>query len=187
MAPRTTPSRSRQLLAIAMLPGTVTLLVPGAILSREGVPPLFGSAPRAALALVGVLLAAAGVGLMARTIRLFFTIGQGTLAPWDPTRRLVVQGVYRRVRNPMISGVMAVLLGEAAICASGGLFVWFLCFAAGNAIYMPRVEEPGLERRFGADYLEYKRNVPRWIPRLEPWDHETPRSPTERRASPRAR
>ena len=30
-------------------------------------------------------------------------------------------------------------------------------------------EEPGLEKRFGAEYVEYKRNVPRWIPRLKPW------------------
>jgi protein-S-isoprenylcysteine O-methyltransferase Ste14 len=38
-----------------------------------------------------------------------------------------------------------------------------------NAIYIPLLEEPGLERRFGADYVLYKRNVPRWIPRLRAW------------------
>ena len=39
------------------------------------------------------------------------------LVPWDPTRRLVVRGIYRHVRNPMITGVGAVLLDEAAVFA----------------------------------------------------------------------
>ena len=39
-----------------------------------------------------------------------------------------------------------------------------------NVIYIPLSEEPGLARRFGDDYLEYKRNVPRWVPRLTPWE-----------------
>jgi protein-S-isoprenylcysteine O-methyltransferase Ste14 len=42
-------------------------------------------------------------------------------------------------------------------------------FAATNAIYFPLVEEPGLGRRFGRDYEEYRRHVPRWVPRLRPW------------------
>jgi protein-S-isoprenylcysteine O-methyltransferase Ste14 len=49
---------------------------------------------------------------MAATIRLFLTIGKGTLAPWKPTQRVVVEGVYRHVRNPMISGVCFILLGD---------------------------------------------------------------------------
>ena len=36
-------------------------------------------------------------------------------------------------------------------------------FGAVNAIYMPLVEEPGLTRRFGEDYVTYRNNVPRWI------------------------
>jgi protein-S-isoprenylcysteine O-methyltransferase Ste14 len=39
-----------------------------------------------------------------------------------------------------------------------------------NALYMPLFEEPGLKRRFGADYDMYAANVPRWLPRLRPWD-----------------
>ena len=29
-----------------------------------------------------------------------------------------------------------------------------------------------LVNRFGEEYLTYKRNVPRWIPRLTPWEGE---------------
>jgi protein-S-isoprenylcysteine O-methyltransferase Ste14 len=106
---------------------------------------------------------------MYRTITLFASVGRGTLAPWDPTRRLVVRGPYRHVRNPMISGVLSILLGEAALLGSFPLLAWFGVFFAANAIYMPLVEEPGLERRFGDDYRTYKRNVPRWVPRRKPW------------------
>ena len=70
----------------------------------------------------------------------------------------------------MISGVMAILLGETILFGSISLVYWFLAFVLVNAIYMPLFEEPGLEQRFGDDYIRYKQNVPRWIPRLKPWD-----------------
>jgi protein-S-isoprenylcysteine O-methyltransferase Ste14 len=76
------------------------------------------------MVLIGVALIAAGLALWLWTLRLFIRIGEGTLAPWDPTRRLVVEGPYRRVRNPMITAVLAVLLGEGPCsdplaCSSG--------------------------------------------------------------------
>jgi protein-S-isoprenylcysteine O-methyltransferase Ste14 len=70
----------------------------------------------------------------------------------------------------MISGVCCILLGEAVLFGSVPLAIWCLAFVALNLTYIPLVEEPGLERRFGEDYLHYKQNVPRWIPRFEPWD-----------------
>ena len=39
-----------------------------------------------------------------------------------------------------------------------------------NALYLPLVEEPGLRKRFGADYDAYRANVARWLPRLSPWE-----------------
>jgi protein-S-isoprenylcysteine O-methyltransferase Ste14 len=84
----------------------------------------------------------------------------------------VAQGIYRHVRNPMISGVILVLLGESVATASLPLFYWFLVFAVVNALYIPLWEEPGLAKRFGEDYLTYKRNVPRWVPRWTPWEGE---------------
>lgn len=119
--------------------------------------------------LAGAGLIAAGLGLMYRTITLFATEGRGTLAPWDATRRLVVAGPYRYVRNPMITGVLAILLGEAALLGSPPLLAWFAVFFAVNAIWMPLVEEPGLEQRFGDEYVAYKGSVPRWLPRTRPW------------------
>jgi protein-S-isoprenylcysteine O-methyltransferase Ste14 len=121
---------------------------------------------------IGVLLIVAGLAVMYGTIRLFSAVGEGTLAPWDPPRRLVLRGPYRHVRNPMIVGVLTVLFGEAALLGSGAVAIWALVFFAVNAVNFPLVEEPQLERRFGDDYATYKRHVPRWIPRLRPWTPE---------------
>jgi len=155
----------RQLRAIALLPVMVTVVVPAFLLSQSGSE--LGPWP---LAAVGVVLVALGLALVIWTATLFARIGKGTLAPWDPTARLVVAGPYRHVRNPMISGVLAVLLGEAALFGSLPLLVWFGAVFALNAIYFPLVEEPGLRERFGDDYERYRANVPRWLPRLRPWE-----------------
>lgn len=120
--------------------------------------------------IAGALLIGVGLYLLYKTISLFVTVGQGTLAPWDPTRKLVAQGIYRHVRNPMISGVLSILLGEVFISGSAALVNWFLIFWMLNLIYIPLIEEPGLENRFGASYREYKKHVPRWIPRISPWE-----------------
>jgi protein-S-isoprenylcysteine O-methyltransferase Ste14 len=148
----------RHLAAIVVLPGTVTVLVPALLLAGADLAPW-------PLAVLGGALLCAGLGLIAWTVALFAGIGRGTLAPWDPTSRLVVRGPYRHVRNPMISGVLAVLLGEAALFGSLELLAWFAVVFAVNAVYFPLVEEPGLRRRFGADYEEYAARVPRWLPR----------------------
>jgi protein-S-isoprenylcysteine O-methyltransferase Ste14 len=121
------------------------------------------------LPILGCALLCLGLVLVVATIRLFGTVGQGTLAPWNPPQRLVVRGVYRHVRNPMIAGVFFVLLGEAVLAASLPVLGWFAVFVVVNAVYIPLAEEPGLVKRFGSDYLTYRQNVPRWIPRLTPW------------------
>jgi protein-S-isoprenylcysteine O-methyltransferase Ste14 len=158
--------------AIGLLPVVVTLVVPALLLKRNPDWSIGWSlpAPWSALPVVSAgALFALGLLLMARTIALFHGVGGGTLAPFDSPRRLVVRGVYRHVRNPMISGVFAILLGEAVLLGSRVLLVWFLCFVLLNALYIPLVEEPDLERRFGDDYRLYKRSVRRWIPRRRPW------------------
>jgi protein-S-isoprenylcysteine O-methyltransferase Ste14 len=164
-------SRWRHARAIIVLPGTVTILVPAVLIASSGdrVGWGLGTVAGALLVLLGVALIGAGLALWAWTVRLFARVGKGTLAPWDPTRRLVVQGPYRYVRNPMISGVIAILLGEAAVFGRPSMLIWLAAFAVINHAYFILVEEPGLIRRFGEEYREYKRNVPRWIPRRTPY------------------
>ena len=73
--------------------------------------------------LLGIVLIAAGFALWLWTARLLARVGKGTLAPWDPTTRLVVVGPYGRMRNPMITAVLAVLAGEAALFGSVAVLV----------------------------------------------------------------
>jgi protein-S-isoprenylcysteine O-methyltransferase Ste14 len=153
----------RHVRAIGLLPFMATVVVPALVLWGTELDVGWGAIPGAVLIGIGLLL-------FVRTVALFASVGEGTLAPWDPTERLVVVGPFRHVRNPMISGVGFVLLGEAATFGSLGILIWFAAFAAANAIWMPLVEEPGLRRRFGEDYERYCEHVPRWLPRLRPWD-----------------
>ena len=146
-------------LAFLALPGVVAFLVP-LLLAR------LGGGPVSAWALV---LLVPGVVLLVWSARELSVRGRGTLAPWDPTRRLVAVGPYRHVRNPMITGVAAVLAAQALFAGSWMLAAWLGAFALINHTYFIVSEEPGLARRFGASYEEYRSAVPRWIPRLRPW------------------
>lgn len=160
----------RHLAAVAILPFTVTVLVPWWIASGDRLSP----APAAsAAALVvqgsGVVMLAVGLALFGSSLRRFADEGEGTLAPWDPPRRLVVQGPYRFVRNPMISGVVFILAAEAMLFLSSSIAIWAVVFLALNCVVIPLVEEPMLAARFGEPYREYCRHVPRVFPRLRPW------------------
>lgn len=164
--------RFKQLRAILFLPVMVTLIIPALLVAGGGMNMGFGlPAPSLWLELgAGLVFFALGVLLVVKTISLFARFGHGTLAPWDPTQRLVVRGVYRHVRNPMISGVFCILLGETLLLGSTWLLAWLLFFVAANWIYIPRVEEASMQARFGAEYSRYRENVPRWIPRWRAWE-----------------
>jgi protein-S-isoprenylcysteine O-methyltransferase Ste14 len=161
----------RHLLAIAILPFTVAVLVPIWIARRQHIGFAPGDSGGAlALQVAGVASLAVGLVLFAASLRRFASEGQGTLAPWDPPRALVVRGPYRYVRNPMISGVIFVLFGEALVLLSSSHAVWAAAFLVLNLVYIPLFEEPQLAHRFGDPYLEYCRHVRRFLPRVRPWE-----------------
>jgi protein-S-isoprenylcysteine O-methyltransferase Ste14 len=165
----------RHLLAIAILPGTVVVLVPIWIARRYAVTPaLGGSAGRVALQSIGLVCLGVGLLLFLSSLRRFASEGKGTLAPWDPPRALVLRGPYRFVRNPMISGVIFLLFGEALVLLSPPHAVWAAAFLTLNLVYIPLLEEPQLARRFGEPYREYRRHVRRFLPRLRPWVPDVP-------------
>jgi protein-S-isoprenylcysteine O-methyltransferase Ste14 len=117
--------------------------------------------------LTGLLLVLAGIVLLATCIWEFAHSGRGTLSPVDPPRELVVQGLYRFVRNPMYLSVTAIVLGEVLLTGSRGLLLyWLIWFVLVNLLVMG-YEEPNLRRRFGPSYQDYTRRVGRWIPRIQ--------------------
>ena len=154
-----------QVRAILLLPGIVAVAIPAAIFNFTG----FAWSPSPWNIAIGAVFVIFGIALMAWTNRLFVTVGHGTLAPWEPPKKLVVRGIYQHVRNPMITGALSILLGEAIFFASWWLLAWFGFALILNLDYIPLVEERGLAKRFGQDYLHYMQNVPRWLPRLTPW------------------
>ncbi len=163
----------RHLAAIALLPFVVTVVVPTWLARQNGVTlgvsrnavGIFGQG-------IGVILIAIGLTLFVASLRRFATEGEGTLAPWDPPRRLVLLGPYRYVRNPMISGVVFVVFGEALLLSSTAHLEWALLFLGMNLVYIPLLEEPQLKRRFGSEYGEYCRHVPRIFPRFRAWQRD---------------
>ena len=129
-----------------LLPGTVAVVVPAILVASSGTDFELWRA------LLGAPLVAGGFAMWVWTVRLFARIGRGTLAPWDPTAQLVVEGPYAHVRNPMITGVLAVLLGEALVFGSTAIAIWAAIFAVVNHAFFLAYEEPAVERRFGDEY-----------------------------------
>ena len=163
----------RHLISVLIAPVTMTLLIPALILDWPHLRlPDYSSPLTAGLAAIGGLLIAGGLSLLVWTVMLFDREGEGTLGVGkllgEPVH-LVVQGPYRHVRNPMISGVLAILLGEAAVAVSGWLLGWFAIFFVCLATFIRFWEEPHLAQRYGTEYVNYRENVPTWIPRISAW------------------
>lgn len=163
----------RHLFAILALPITAAVIIPVWIARRYAVAyHLPTNLQGVLLQFLGVAALILGLVLFSASLYGFATQGRGTLAPWDPPRQLVVRGPYRFVRNPMISGVIFILAGEALLLESLPHAVWTVLFILANLIYIPLVEEPGLDARFGEPYRRYRQQVPRFLPRLRPWNPE---------------
>ena len=142
--------------------GLVLIFLPARVVSSSGVVPpteigLWQSA--------GMLVAAAGAALAVACIVVFALIGQGTPAPFDPPRPLVVQGPYRFVRNPMYIGAALAMAGAALFYQSVALFIYICVFLLISHLFVVAYEEPRLRRTFGEDYAAYCNKVGRWWPR----------------------
>jgi len=112
-----------------------------------------------------------GFAVALRCIWDFGWAGHGTPAPFAPPQRLVVVGFYRYVRNPMYVGFFTGWLGLWVVFgrADRAALTVALVAMAAVALFVRLYEEPTLRRMFGADYEEYCRNVPRWLPRTRAW------------------
>ena len=165
----------RHVRAIIALPFLVVVVFPTLLVWQTGGPNAVWGYSRPLdliITIVGALLIIDGLFVLGLTIRLFMKKGEGTLAPWEPTQKLVVEGIYRYVRNPMHSGVFMVLYGEGLVLGSMPILIFATAFVLIHLFYIPLSEERGLEKRFGEEFRTYKKNVPRWIPRLTAWDRK---------------
>ena len=146
-------------------PGTVAGWIPYAITGWRMATPLAGIA---AARIAGAALVAAAVAALVECFVRFAVVGRGVPAPIAPTQTLVVSGLYRHCRNPMYIAVVAAIAGQALLFGSRPL----LAYAAGVwlvfHLFILGYEEPTLARQF-SNYDDYRRHVPRWVPRLRPW------------------
>jgi len=153
-------------LFLLLAPGTVAGLVPWWITRWHMQPPLLGFS---GFRVIGAVIIAAGIAVVLDSFARFALQGLGTPAPILPTSHLVVSGLYRYVRNPMYVGVLAIILGQGLLFGDGRLFAYGVLLWLAVHIFVVGYEEPTLRRSFGPDYEVFRRNVPRWIPRLSPW------------------
>ena len=155
------------LVFLVVAPGVIAGLVPWSLTGWHLRGPLPYWLP---LWIGGLILVAAGVLVLVQAFARFVAEGLGTPAPVAPTQRLVVGGLYRYVRNPMYLAVAAIILGQALALSQLILLPYAAAFAVAVASFVRWYEEPTLRRQFGEQYETYRRAVPAWWPRREPWD-----------------
>ena len=127
---------------------------------------------------IGLIPIMMGVIIYLWCSHIFVFRGKGTPIHFTRTNRLIVKGLYKFVRNPMYIGALLILVGEALLFQSKGLLFYALVSFAALHFYILFVEEPHLANTFKDAYNRYRRNVPRWVPRLTPYIENNAKLPT---------
>ncbi|HTY57473.1 MAG TPA: isoprenylcysteine carboxylmethyltransferase family protein [Bacteroidota bacterium] len=157
------PLRVRLYLKVALFllvaPGSVVVYIPGAVLRRSGYTGFPAVSP---VSLLSILFWVIGAAILLLCVRDFAVHGEGTPAPVDPPRVLVVRGLYRYTRNPMYGGILLMLCAEASFFASSALLVYALIVFLFFHLFVCGYEERALRRKFGNAYERYCRSIPRW-------------------------
>ena len=151
----------RNLFFTILQPGLVAGLFPYLILGKSFQKPF--AQPFQLPQYLGAILFIFGLVIMLNCIIRFAIEGRGTLSPVDPTKKLVVKGLYKFSRNPMYIGVMIILVGEIIFFSSYNLGVYTLFILLAFSLFIILIEEPRLRRDFGNDYHEYCKRVRRWL------------------------
>jgi protein-S-isoprenylcysteine O-methyltransferase Ste14 len=141
--------------------GFLLVFLPRRVLSWSGIvrPTVIGPAQ-----VLGILVGLTGAALALWCIATFIVIGEGTPAPFDPPRRLVVVGPYRWVRNPMYIGAALALAGAALFYESWALLAYCAAFLLITHLFVVVYEESALQATFGDSYTRYREQVRRWWP-----------------------
>ena len=148
----------RALISFLILPGTFAGLIPAWIVSGD---PWRGQGLS-----IGALPLAVGAVVLLWCVRDFYVSGQGTLAPWDPPKHLVIVGLYRFTRNPMYVGILVMTAGWSLLAGSTSLAGYIVILGIAFHLRVVLYEEPRLRKQFGEEWLRYSAEVLRWLPRL---------------------
>jgi protein-S-isoprenylcysteine O-methyltransferase Ste14 len=154
----------RALIYASLFIGFLFVYLPACLLSWSGI------ARPAAIAwpqIAGAAICTAGAIIALWCVGTFIYVGKGTPAPFDPPRRLVIRGPYRRVRNPIYIGAALALSGTALFYHSLPLLLYDCALLALAHLIVVFYEEPTLRRTFGAEYDTYCHKVRRWLPGMK--------------------
>jgi protein-S-isoprenylcysteine O-methyltransferase Ste14 len=117
-----------------------------------------------ARAVLGGSLITLGLIFLFWSIRAQRKIGRGTPMPLMATQKLVVQKPYLYCRNPIFFGLINLFFGISILFDSISSLVMILIFSVTILLYTKFIEEKELEKRFGDEYLAYKKETPFIIP-----------------------
>lgn len=151
----------RNLLFTILQPGMVAGVVPYWLANTQ-----FQNVLRSAFRLpqyIGIVVFTLGLIILFHCIFRFIVEGKGTISPADPTKHLVIKGLYKFSRNPMYVGVMMILIGETIFCSSPSLLIYSILILTAFNLFITYREEPRLKKDFGEEYDTYKRKVRRWL------------------------
>ena len=151
----------RNIFFTALQPGMVAGVFPYLILLRQS-PQLFDG-HFGLIQFFGIFFFVIGIAILFDCIVRFATQGRGTLSPADPTKKLVISGLYKYSRNPMYWGVMMILIGEAIFFESGNLWLYAAFIFTAFNLFILFFEEPRLRKEFGEEYDTYRKKVRRWM------------------------
>ncbi|MFX1284634.1 MAG: methyltransferase family protein [Promethearchaeota archaeon] len=99
---------------------------------------------------------------------LLFAKAKGTPVPLSPPKKLVNTGPYTYIRNPIVVGYILIFWGIGFLLESISLIIFITpIFFLLLILEIKLIEEPELEKRLGKEYLDYKKRVPMFIPRLK--------------------
>ena len=140
----------------------ILFVIPKLYLDRWlGLPTFLNPVLRAVL---GGSLIIIGLIFILWSIRAQREIGKGTPMPLMPTQKLVVQKPYSYCRNPIFFGVINLFFGISIFFNSISSLVMVFIFSSIILLFTKFVEEKELEKRFGDEYLIYKKETPFFIP-----------------------
>jgi len=163
------------LLFTIIVPGTVAVLIPRWLIGGYFRPPArvltsigwtMVGWTMIVCAMIGGALIVIGAAIYFRCAWEFAVRGLGTPAPIAPTKFLVTTALHRYVRNPMYIGVFLAILGQGIFFRSAHVAEYAIAMICIAHVFVLTYEEPTLHRQFGESYDEYRRTVPRWIPKF---------------------
>jgi len=114
--------------------------------------------------IIAYLLLTIGAGLTCWT-GFQFRKARGTPVPVNPPQELIVNGPYKLIRNPMLTGVFLLMFGLGFLMHSLSLVLVFTpLYALAHAWELKQIEEPELAMRFGDEFLAYRKRTPMFFP-----------------------